>query len=115
MSSTWNLPNVALVNLINFTHFDSVFPESIPFSLRCLWIGRVAETKSTRDMSDPTTQSNYDAIATTDVELDWRTDFDTQTISGSAIHRLKVLAEDGVDEVMYVVFFFHSDDARGVM
>ena len=33
-------------------------------------------------MSDPTTQSNYDVIATTDVELDWHIDFDTQTISG---------------------------------
>lgn len=54
-------------------------------------------------MSDPTTQSNYDAIATTDVELDWQVDFDTQTLSGSALHRLRVLAEDGVDKVMYVV------------
>lgn len=53
-------------------------------------------------MSDPTTQSNYDAIATIDIELDWRVDFDAQTISGSVIHRLKVLAQDGVDKVMYV-------------
>ncbi|KAI9453943.1 peptidase family M1-domain-containing protein [Boletus coccyginus] len=52
-------------------------------------------------MSDPTTQSNYDVIATTDVELDWRVDFDIQTISGSALHRLKVLAEDGVDTVVF--------------
>lgn len=51
-------------------------------------------------MSDPTTQSNYEAIATTDLELDWRVDFDTQTISGSAVHRLRVLSEDGVDRVM---------------
>ena len=54
-------------------------------------------------MSDPTTQSNYEAIATTDVELDWRVDFDTQSIEGSVVHRLKVLSEDGVDKVMYVV------------
>jgi len=52
-------------------------------------------------MSDPTTQSNYDAIATTDIELDWQIDFDSQTISGSAIHRLKVLAKDGVDKVIF--------------
>ncbi|KAH0838779.1 hypothetical protein J3R83DRAFT_7155 [Lanmaoa asiatica] len=52
-------------------------------------------------MSDPTTQSNYDAIATTDVDLDWRVDFDTQTISGSAVHRLTVLAKDGVDRVIF--------------
>ncbi|KAF8139623.1 peptidase family M1-domain-containing protein [Boletus edulis] len=51
-------------------------------------------------MSDPTTQSNYDKIATTDLELDWRVDFDTETISGSVIHRLEVLAEDGVGEVV---------------
>jgi len=67
-------------------------------------------------MSDPTTQSNYDAIATTDIELDWRVDFDTKTISGSAIHQLKVLAEGGVDTVVYVVLlFFHSSDARRVL
>lgn len=69
-------------------------------------------------MSDPTTQSNYDAIASTDVELDWRVDFDTQTISGSAVHRLRVLGEDGVDKVMYVVlvdpvFLFFSICATG--
>lgn len=63
-------------------------------------------------MSDPTTQSNYDAIATTDVELDWRIDFDTQTISGSVIHRLSVLADDGVDEVMYVVTLERTDSSH---
>ncbi|KAN0101130.1 Peptidase family M1 domain containing protein [Tylopilus felleus] len=52
-------------------------------------------------MSDPTTESNYDKITTTDVELDWRVDFETRTISGSAIHRLKVLAEEGVDKVVF--------------
>lgn len=57
-------------------------------------------------MSDPTTESNYDKITTTDVELDWRVDFETRTISGSAIHRLKVLAEEGVDKVVYVVLAF---------
>ncbi|KAG9310384.1 peptidase family M1-domain-containing protein [Chiua virens] len=55
-------------------------------------------------MSDPTTQSNYHAIATTDVDLEWRVDFDTQTILGSVIHRLKVLAEDGVDKVVFDTF-----------
>ena len=50
---------------------------------------------------DPTTQSNYTQVATENVALDWTVDFETNTISGSATHTLKV-KEDGPKEVMYV-------------
>jgi hypothetical protein len=63
-------------------------------------------------MSDLTTQSNYDAIATTDVELDWLVDVDARTISGSALHGLKVLAEDGVGKAVYVVLAFFRSTLR---
>jgi leukotriene-A4 hydrolase len=48
---------------------------------------------------DPTTQSNYLDIYTTHISLDWLVDFDKETISGSAIHKLTV-ASSGVNEVM---------------
>ncbi|KIK94684.1 hypothetical protein PAXRUDRAFT_142351 [Paxillus rubicundulus Ve08.2h10] len=51
-------------------------------------------------MSDPTTQSNYAEIATTDLELSWRIDFQEKKVSGYAVHILKVL-NDGVDKVIF--------------
>lgn len=51
---------------------------------------------------DPTTQSNYKQVYTENVSFDWTVDFESQTISGSATHTLRV-NEDGPKEVMYVV------------
>ena len=51
-------------------------------------------------VEDPTTQSNYTKIATTNVSLDWTVDFDKRSIHGSATHSL--LASADVTEVMYV-------------
>ncbi|KAJ7630308.1 peptidase family M1-domain-containing protein [Roridomyces roridus] len=49
---------------------------------------------------DPTTQSNYKQIASQHVVFDWSVDFDAQVLSGSATHRMIVLA-DGVDEAIF--------------
>ena len=51
--------------------------------------------------ADPTTQSNYLSISTDHVAFDWRIDFPSKIISGSALHTLQV-NEDGVREVMSV-------------
>ncbi|KAF8639401.1 hypothetical protein AX17_001526 [Amanita inopinata Kibby_2008] len=51
-------------------------------------------------MPDPTTQSNYLEIVSEHISFDWRLDFETKTISGSATHKLKVI-EDGVREVIF--------------
>lgn len=56
-------------------------------------------------MSDPTTQSNYEQITTEHVEFDWKIDFDTRVIQGTATHDLIVKGES-VNEVMYVSFPF---------
>jgi leukotriene-A4 hydrolase len=48
--------------------------------------------------SDPTTQSNYFEIISEDIALDWHVNFDKKTISGSAVHTLRV-KEDGVKHV----------------
>jgi leukotriene-A4 hydrolase len=58
-------------------------------------------------IDDPTTQSNYTKIATTNVSLDWTVDFDKKSIYGSATHRL--LASADVTEVMYVDPCCHPD------
>lgn len=50
-------------------------------------------------MADPTTQSNYLQVTTEHVLFDWKVDFETQIISGSATHTLRV-KEDGISEVM---------------
>ena len=50
-------------------------------------------------VKDPTSQSNYTKIATTNVTLDWTIDFEKRYIYGSATHRLA--AKEDVSEVMY--------------
>lgn len=50
---------------------------------------------------DPTTQSNYDLVATKHVEFDWKLDFQNRTIQGTATHHL-IIKEDSVNEVMSV-------------
>lgn len=49
--------------------------------------------------TDPTTQSNYLDVYTTHVSLDWLVNFDNETISGSATHKLTV-ASPHAKEVM---------------
>ncbi|KAK2459750.1 hypothetical protein APHAL10511_008182 [Amanita phalloides] len=51
-------------------------------------------------MSDPTTQSNYLQIASEEVSLDWKLDFEKQTIAGTIVHTLRA-KEDGVKEVIF--------------
>jgi leukotriene-A4 hydrolase len=52
---------------------------------------------------DPATQSNYWDIFTEHVDIVWKVDFDTRTVSGSIDHRLSVERDD-VSEVMSVLF-----------
>lgn len=49
---------------------------------------------------DPTTQSNWQEVASEHVDFDWSIDFAQQTISGSATHLLRVKKDD-VREAMY--------------
>ncbi|KAI0742573.1 metalloprotease [Daedaleopsis nitida] len=49
---------------------------------------------------DPSTQSNWQKVASESVDFDWTVDFDQQTISGSATHTLRV-KENGVTEVIF--------------
>lgn len=51
-------------------------------------------------IEDPTSQSNYTKIATTNVTLDWTIDFEKRYIYGSATHQL--IAKEDVSEVVYV-------------
>lgn len=51
--------------------------------------------------SDPTTQANWQEVASEHVDFDWSVDFDKQTLSGSATHTL-VWKKADVREVMYV-------------
>lgn len=51
-------------------------------------------------VEDPTSQSNYTKIATTNVALDWTIDFEKRYIYGSATHQL--IAKEDVSEVVYV-------------
>ncbi|KAF8557162.1 hypothetical protein OG21DRAFT_1505592 [Imleria badia] len=50
-------------------------------------------------VKDPTSQSNYTKIATTNVTLDWTIDFDKRYIYGSATHQL--VANEDVSEVIF--------------
>ncbi|KAJ6459517.1 peptidase family M1-domain-containing protein [Mycena sanguinolenta] len=43
---------------------------------------------------DPTTQSNYDQVASEHISFDWSVDFKAQNLSGSATHRMNVLVDD---------------------
>ncbi|TBU46292.1 metalloprotease [Dichomitus squalens] len=49
---------------------------------------------------DPSTQANWQDIATENVDFDWTVDFEQQTISGSATHRLRV-KKDNVQQVIF--------------
>ena len=50
---------------------------------------------------DTTTQSNIHDVASEHIAFDWKVDFDTQVLTGSATHTLKIKKE-GAYEVMYV-------------
>lgn len=52
-------------------------------------------------MPDPTTQSNYLAIATEHVSLDWTVDWEKKLIAGSAQHTL-IVKDSVVEEVVSV-------------
>ena len=50
---------------------------------------------------DPSTQANWQEVASEHVDFDWTVDFAKQTISGSATHLLRVKKAD-VKEVVCV-------------
>jgi len=52
-------------------------------------------------MPDPTTQSNYLQVHTTNVDFDWNLDFVNRIVEGAATHTVLV-KEAGVEEVMYM-------------
>ena len=71
-------------------------------------------------MPDPTTQSNYLRVHTTNVDLDWSLDFENQIVEGTATHTVLV-QETSVEEVMYtnrshhgIVLTWHSHKFRHV-
>ncbi len=51
---------------------------------------------------DPSTQANWQDVASEHVDFDWTIDLVKKTISGSATHLLRV-KKDNVKEVMYVL------------
>jgi hypothetical protein len=53
-------------------------------------------------MSDPTSQSNYDQVATDHVDFEWSLDFDRRVIKGTATHHL-IVKGNNVKEVMFVL------------
>ena len=57
------------------------------------------------DMPDPTTQSNYLQVYTSNVDFDWTLDFEKQVLEGAATHTL-LARETGIEEVMYIYFRF---------
>jgi leukotriene-A4 hydrolase len=50
-------------------------------------------------MPDPTTQSNYLQVYTTNVDFNWTLDFSKQILEGTATHTL-LAQEAGIKEVM---------------
>lgn len=52
-------------------------------------------------MPDPTTQSNYLQVYTTNVDFDWTLDFTKQSVEGTATHTI-LARETGIGEVMYI-------------
>jgi leukotriene-A4 hydrolase len=50
-------------------------------------------------MPDPTTQSNYLQVYTTNVDFNWTLDFSKQIVEGDATHTL-LAREAGIEEVM---------------
>ena len=57
---------------------------------------------------DPSTQANWQEVASEHVDFDWTVDFAKQTISGSATHMLRVKKDD-VKEVVYVDEIVHEN------
>jgi hypothetical protein len=57
-------------------------------------------------MPDPTTQSNYLQVYTTNVDFDWTLDFEKQVLEGAATHTL-LAQETGIEEVTYIYFRFY--------
>ncbi|RPD59481.1 hypothetical protein L227DRAFT_601448 [Lentinus tigrinus ALCF2SS1-6] len=53
-----------------------------------------------RRARDPSTQANWQEVASEHVDFDWTTDFTKKTISGSATHLLR-LKKDDVNEVIF--------------
>jgi len=51
-------------------------------------------------MSDPTSQSNFTQISTSNVDFKWKVDFSKKILSGSVTHTLTA-HESGVKEVVY--------------
>ncbi len=51
--------------------------------------------------ADPTTQTNWQEVASEHVDFDWAVDFDKQTLCGSVTHTL-VWKKADVREVTYV-------------
>ncbi|KAF8480769.1 leukotriene-A4 hydrolase [Russula ochroleuca] len=51
-------------------------------------------------MPDPTTQSNYLQVYTTNVDFDWTLDFEKQVLEGAATHTL-LARETGIEEVIF--------------
>lgn len=60
---------------------------------------RVNAKLSSSDMPDPTTQSNYLQIYTTNVDFNWSLDFSNQILEGTATHTV-LAREAGIEEVM---------------
>ena len=58
----------------------------------------------TMNMSDPTSQSNYNIVTSDHVEFKWWLDFDRRIVQGVATHCL-IIKEDNANEVMFVLFF----------
>jgi leukotriene-A4 hydrolase len=58
-------------------------------------------------MPDPTTQSNYLQVYTTNVDFSWTLDFTQQILEGAATHTL-LAREAGIDEVMYINYRFFT-------
>lgn len=54
-----------------------------------------------KDMPDPTTQSNYLQVYTTNVDFNWNLDFINQIVEGAATHTV-LAKEAGIEEVMYM-------------
>lgn len=58
----------------------------------------------TMNISDPTSQSNYNIVTSDHVEFKWWMDFDRRLVQGVATHRL-IIKEDNANEVMFVLIF----------
>lgn len=69
------------------------------FRAQLLALGELNLKLSSSDMPDPTTQSNYLQVYTTNVDFNWKLDFSKQILEGTATHTL-LAREAGIEEVM---------------